>query len=351
MNDNINKNELFLNYIDKHKQKVYKKILENIPKSLPKRFDIMVKEYVNRQGKYARPSFILLWSELHGGNPTEAYLPAATMQCSEDWILMHDDFEDNNELRRGKKAAHILYGAPQALNAGDYLHIVNWKMVYIAMNQLNKIANEDVANGFFDKFYDILLTTAEGQFYDMTLTHEKDITKFTIDDYLKSIHAKSSYYSVYGPMQLGAILAEKEPKYVERIKKYGEPIGNAFQIKDDILDCLSTNEVLGKSVGNDIREGVKTPILFDFVQNANEKDLMQVKEIYSKERDKKTSQDIRFVLDMFKKYNSYRYAEDLIDKLGNEAKDHFEKETIHLPDSPIKEIARNAIDKMVKRKK
>ncbi|MDD4082005.1 MAG: polyprenyl synthetase family protein [Sphaerochaetaceae bacterium] len=349
--ENNESKELFLDYINKHRNQIHSKIIDYIPNGLPERFDSMVKEYVNRQGKYARPSFILLWAELHGRDPSTAYLPAAAMQCSEDWILMHDDFEDSNDLRRGKKAAHLLYGAPQALNAGDYLHIINWKMVYSAMDQLKVSSNETIANRFFEKFYDILLTTAEGQFYDMTLTHEKDITKFTIQDYLNSIHAKSAYYSVYGPMQLGAILAGKDEDYVKRIRTYGEPIGNAFQIKDDILDCLSTNEVLGKSVGNDIKEGVKTPILYDFVQNANEKDLAKVKEIYSKERNDKTSEDVKFVLEMFKKYDSYKCAENLIDELGKKARDSFEEETKQISEMKLKEIARNAIEKMVKRKK
>ncbi|MDD3159716.1 MAG: polyprenyl synthetase family protein [Candidatus ainarchaeum sp.] len=343
--------EPFMEYIAKHKQQIYQGIISNVPSQLPEKFGEMVKEYVNRQGKYARPALILLWCELFGGKITkDVEMAASAMQCSEDWVLMHDDLQDGNEVRRGKPAAHILYGGPHSINAGDYLHMVNWKIVFDTYQEIKKTKGEEIAKRYYDKFYNMLLTTSEGQYYDMTLTHSKDIMNFTIDDYFKSIYAKTAYYSVYGPMQMGAILAGADEKTVEGIKKYGIPIGNAFQIKDDLLDCLSTVEVLGKSVGNDIREGVKTPMLFSFVKEASKEDLEKVKAIYAKERENKTEEDVKFVLDMFKKYNSYKYAEDLVDKLGQEAKEAFETETKNI-NNEFKTIGENAIEKMIKRKK
>jgi geranylgeranyl diphosphate synthase type II len=351
-NSETHKRELFAEYIEKHRQSIYSKIIQSIPEKLPDDFNKMVKSYVERQGKYGRPSFIVLWCELHGGKPEDALPAAATMQCSEDWILMHDDFEDGNEVRRGKPAAHIQFGARQAINAADYLHMVNWKMAHEATAQLRKQKGNELGEAYFNKFYDMMLTTAEGQYFDMKLTHEiKQINNFSLEDYYKSIHAKTAYYSVYGPMQMGAIIAGKDKKYIEKIKSYGVPIGRAFQLKDDILDCTSTVEVLGKSVGNDVREGVKTPLLLNFVQKATPTDFAKVAQIYAKEREDKTEDEVKFVLEMFDKYDSVQYAEELVDKLAAEALANFEKETKEIPESEIKETARNAIEKMVKRKK
>jgi geranylgeranyl diphosphate synthase type II len=152
-------------------------------------------------------------------------------------------------------------------------------------------------------------------------------------------------------MQIGALIAGKNSAYIEGIKSYGVPIGRAFQIKDDILDCTSTPEVLGKSIGNDVREGVKTPLLLNFVKKASSNHLELVKKIYSKKREEKTEEEINTVLELFKKYGSVQYAEELVDKLAAEAITNFEKETKEIPESEIKETARNAIEKMVKRKK
>jgi geranylgeranyl pyrophosphate synthase len=341
----------FVEFWDNHKESIYKKILENLPNNLPEEFDTMVNEYVHRRGKYGRPTIILLWAKLHGANIEDALMPAATMQLSEDWILVHDDIEDSNEFRRGKPAAHMLYGIPQTINAADYLHILDWKMAFKTRKILEETLDKEIADLYLDRFFHMILKTSEGQYIDMKLTSSKDITNFTLEDYFKSIQAKAGYYSVYGPMMLGAIIAGKDKTYIEKIEKYGIAIGNAFQLKDDILDCTSTKEELGKTIGNDVLEGVKTPILLHTVKNASEEDLETLKTIYAKDRKDKTQKDIQIALNLFAKYDAYTYAKKLVDDLAQKAIDNFEEETKSLPENEVKQLARGAIKKMVVRKK
>ena len=337
---------MFKGYVDQHKEAIFNKICEYLPRKTPEEHYKMVRVYTDRKGKYVRPSLVLLWTELYGGKLEDAIIPAAAMQTSEDWILIHDDWEDSNELRRGEKAAHILYGDRFAINAGDALHMIMWKLVHDASEKLGKITS----TRFFNKFYDMLLVTAEGQYLDMHLTHDiKDITKFTLEDYYESISAKSGYYSVYGPMQLGAVIAGKDEKDVERIKQYGKIIGNAFQMKDDILDCTSTEEVLGKTIGVDVSEGVKTAILWHFVQNANPSDLEKVREIYMK--DEKTQKEVKVVLELFHEYGSIAYAESEVDRLAKKALEKFEEVSQDIPESNLKETARDAITELASRHK
>lgn len=305
----------------------------------------MVREYTERRGKYARPNLALLWCELYGGRAKDAFLSACAIQLVEDWVLIHDDWEDQNELRRGKPAAHILYGDVFAVNAGDTGHMIQWKIVHDASKA------PGTGELIYEKFYDIMLVIAEGQYYDLKLAAEKDITRFTLDDYWRSIHAKSAYYSVYGPMQLGMISAGAGGKAVERVKEYGVLIGNAFQIKDDILDCTSTPEVLGKSIGTDIYEGTKTAILWHFVQNAPDLELEKVKAIYAKDRKEKTQEEIISVIKFFEKTGSIKFAQDLADSMAKEALEKFEAQTKGIPESDIKETARDAILRMAARKK
>lgn len=199
------------------------------------------------------------------------------------------------------------------------------------------------------KFYDIITTTIEGQYLDLKLT-ERKITDFTLDDYWQSIHAKAAYYSVYGPMQLGAIAANQPEKVIDNIAVYGEKIGRAFQIKDDILDCISTEKKLGKTIGNDVLEGTKTAILWHCVQKAKPEDLEKIKTIYNKKRQEKTHGDIAFVLNLFQQTGSIAYTEKLVDELTKEALEEFEQQTKDLIETETKDTARNAIKSMAARK-
>lgn len=329
-----------------YKDKIYQTICSYIPNKEPKKHYEMVRDYVDRKGKYGRALLITLWTALYGGNIDKSILPSACLQTSEEWLLMHDDWEDKAAVRRGKPSAYVLYGEELAINAGDTLHMINWKIAEDAAENLG----ENLGKRFFDKFYNIMLVTAEGQYLDISLTKQKSIKNFKREDYFNSIHAKASYYSVYGPMQVGAIVGNAPESQIEKIKSYGLNLGNAFQIKDDILDIIGDEKVLGKSVRNDIKEGVKTLILWHFVQNANESDLQKVEKIYSKNPDEKTREELEFVADEFKQYGSVEYAEETASKLLEDSMKNFD-EIEKDKNNPYKEAARDVIQKQVKRSK
>ena len=336
----------FKSFVGLYKDQVYNKICEYLPSGEPVEHCKAVRVYVDRKGKYGRPGYLMLWNALYGGNPEDAILPAAAQQCSEDWILMHDDWMDGNTLRRGGPSAHLMFGDRYAINAGDHLHMSNWKMAKEAADLLGK----EKGNKYFNKFYDMMQFTARGQYKDISLVDSKDITKFTPEDYYDSIHGKTAYYTVYGPMQAGAIIAGQPDEVVEKIKEYGTPLGKAFQIKDDVLDCISTDEELGKSVGNDVREGVKTIILWHAVQNASSTDLKKLKDIYAKERPEKTETEVKWVLEKFKELGSTDYAAKEAEKFNADALKGFEKNAKNRPESQLKKIARDSIEFVTRRK-
>jgi len=337
----------FNDYVAQYKEKIYKKICEYIPDREPKEHYRWVREYTDRMGKYGRPGLIVLWCELYGGKPDDAIFPAAAMQASEDWILVHDDWQDGNNLRRGKPTLHKIAGDFFAVNAGDAMHMINWKIAHDALLALGPERGEE----FYNRFYQMLLVTAEGQYYDMRLTKiVKDIRKFTLEDYYQSISAKTPYYTVYGPMQFGAIVAGKgNDRELEKIKEYGYPLGVAFQMKDDILDCTADEKVFGKSIGTDVYEGVKTAILWHFVRNSKEEDIEKVEAVYAKERKDKTPEDVQMVINLFKQNGSIDFAKQKMEEFGNKAADMFEKNSKNIPEGEIKETARNAIKHMFKR--
>ncbi len=337
----------FKDFVAEHKESIYGKIREYMPVGEPRQFnEEMMRCYVDRKGQYRRPSYLLLWDLLYGGKLEDAMLPAAVQQMSEDYFLMHDDWMDSNPVRRGGPAAHVMYDPGYAVLAGDAVHMVLWKMAKDAYAALGG----ERGQGYFDKLYDMMLVTHQGQYLDLRLAKEvKDITKFTLDDYYASIHAKSAYYSVYGPMQCGAIIAGMGKDIVDRIPEYGTPCGKAFQIKDDILDCSSTVETLGKGIGTDVRAGTKTLILWHAVQNAKSNTLERLKTVYAKDGFEKSGEEISFVLDTFKELGSIDYAQKEADRLVEDAAAKFESLTHGIPESRTKAIARDSIGMTAKR--
>jgi geranylgeranyl pyrophosphate synthase len=338
----------FKAFVAEHKDKVYSKILEYMSVEAPPDFAEMMRCYVERKGQYRRPTYTILWNLLYGGKNEDSLLPAAAQQLSEDYFLMHDDWMDDNNTRRGLPAAHKMYGPEYAIDAGDALQTILWRVAADARDSLGQKRGKR----YFDKFQDIMLVTHIGQYLDLKLTREtNDITKFTPEDYFNSIHAKSAYYSVYGPMQVGAIIAGASDSDLEGIKSYGTLAGLAFQIKDDMLDCTSTEATLGKTIGNDVKEGTKTIILWHAVHNADQPTVNRLKEIYAKQRHSKTKADIGFVIGKFDELGSIDFAGMEAQRLMDEAMGIFEKETKGIKESRIKAIARASISHTAKRSK
>ncbi|MGC8495778.1 MAG: polyprenyl synthetase family protein [Candidatus Micrarchaeia archaeon] len=336
----------FKEFIALYKEHIYNLLISYFPKSGHEAFNNMARVYTDRKGQYRRPSYIILWDMLYGGNPEEALLPAAAQQATEDYYLMHDDWMDGNTVRRNGPAAHVLYGERYAITAGSMVHAISWKMARDAANMLGPKRGD----AYFNKFYDMMIVTHQGQYLDVRLTREvKDVTKFTRDDYFQSIHAKSAYYSVYGPMQAGAIIAGADESIVSSIKDYGIPAGNAFQIKDDILDCIADQNTLGKSIGNDVRDGVKTIILWHAVQNANTEQLERLKRIYAKDREQKTEEEVSWVLNLFNETGAIKKAQEEADELVNQAIETFKHATSSIHDSNLKRIAMDSIGYAAKR--
>jgi len=198
-----------------------------VPTKYQKETDLYWKinrEYPERGGKYLRPTLVLLIAEALGAKVNRAVKTAAAMQLSQDWVLIHDDIEDNSDERRGKPTLHKIYGPELAINAGDSLHMIMWKMIN---DTDNKLVSEE--------FYRMLLRTALGQGVEQIWTNEGGKT---IDDdkYFFIADGKSGYYSITGPMRLGAIVAGATDEEIEKITRFGLYLGRCFQLVDDILD-------------------------------------------------------------------------------------------------------------------
>ena len=338
----------FREYVAKHKQRIYSKITEYLPLKEPIQHYTIAREYSDRQGGYRRPGLLMLTGQLFGAKLDDLVLPSAAMQASEDWILIHDDIEDNSELRRGMPALHRIYGTELAINAGDAVHIAMWKMI---KDHIVKVGMEK-GMPLFDKFYDMLELTVEGQFIETNFIYNvRAIGEGSENLYLRIAASKTCYYSLYGPMQLGAIVAGKKGETLNVLKQIGSPAGVAFQIVDDILDMTADEKVFGKKRYGDLYEGKLTLIILDTYKKANSSEKKKIDAIYKKRREQKTAEEITFLVDMINKYNGIEYARERAEHYASLAQKAAKQYGSKIPNNEYKEILLSAIEEMYKREK
>ena len=232
--------------------KTLETIFEKSSIELENSFIEMLKYPLDAGGKRLRPILTCLACELFGGDYKKAIIPAVALEIIHTYSLVHDDLPamDNDDLRRGKPTTHVKYGEANAILVGDGL-------LTHAFQLLSKANAKDstLRELLFELSYAAGINgMVMGQFIDLYY-EEKEINF----DMLKILHAKKTGAMIRGAIRLGAIASENiQGKDIESITKYGEAIGLAFQIQDDILDVISDNETLGKTVGKDEKEGKLT---------------------------------------------------------------------------------------------
>ncbi|MFC1625949.1 polyprenyl synthetase family protein [Patescibacteria group bacterium] len=199
----------------------------------------IVKDYPIRQGKYLRPTLVLLTAEAMGAKTQKAIKTAAAMQLSEEWLLIHDDIQDDSEERRGKKTLHKLHGVELAINAGDTLSTIMWKVLM----DNHTILEPQKTLKIMDEFYNTLLRTEHGQAVEVVWT--KKGKKIKDDDWFFIADGKTSYYSMALPLRLGALIAKANKQQINKLTKFGLHLGRCFQLVDDILD-IEQDKLEGK---------------------------------------------------------------------------------------------------------
>lgn len=197
-------------------------------------------------GKRLRPIMVMAACEMFGGNIKNAEPFAAAIEMIHTYSLIHDDLPamDNDDYRRGRLTSHKKFGEDIAILAGDgLLHHAMETManVCVKQNSIESVkAMQAISHGA--GVYGML----SGQVVDVC-SEGKEIDGET----LNFIHKNKTAAMIEGALKAGACIAGTTDENIEIIGKVGEKIGIAFQIQDDILDVISTTEVLGKPVGSD----------------------------------------------------------------------------------------------------
>jgi geranylgeranyl diphosphate synthase type II len=304
----------------------------------------MSSTYPRRKGKYFRPSMVMLTGEAMGVHPKHLVNTASAMQLSEEWILIHDDFEDDSAQRRGEPSLHNLYSKELSVNAGDALHVLMWTI--LQKNQ--KIIGADKTFQIMAEFTNILNRTVLGQTIEIKWTQENK-QDLTDDDILLILESKTGYYTVAGPMRLGAIIAGATQDQLDKIYNFGKLTGYCFQIKDDLLDLTSDFQGLKKQTGNDIFEGKRTIMLAHLLRLIKGDDQIKLLDILSRDRYHKTQTEVDWVIQKMGEYGSLDYANQLMHQFASQAQDYFTANLGFLSHSPARDYIEYLPDFLVNR--
>jgi len=193
-------------------------------------------------GKRIRPALLLLAAKLFGYRGRGAVRLGAVVEIIHTATLVHDDIIDEAKTRRGRPAANTQWGNARCVLAGDWLYM-----------QAFKIAVQERNFRILDTLIELTQQMVEGELLQI----EKLGKLITLQEHFDLIYRKTAcLFSVC--MRLGAILGGATPEQEEALGRYGHNLGMAFQIVDDVLDLTASEQVLGKPVASDLREGKVT---------------------------------------------------------------------------------------------
>ena len=199
-------------------------------------------------GKRLRPILTLEACKLVGGNEKDAIPFAAAIEMIHTYSLIHDDLPalDNDDLRRGRKTNHKVYGEAMAILAGDGL------LNYAYEIMLKESIRKDYSNKYLKAINEIAKASGiYGMIGGQVVDIESEGKSISMDK-LDFIHMNKTAAIIIGCMRAGAIIGGASEIQLENITKYAKNIGLSFQIVDDILDVVGDEARLGKKVGSDI---------------------------------------------------------------------------------------------------
>lgn len=210
----------------------------------------------------------------------EVLKASAAYEIFQTAILAHDDIIDKSPLRRGKPSLYRKlggdhYGISQAMILSDIGFFLSVKLI----NETS--FSDNIRSKALQSFTNSFLKTCLGELLDVELSNLKNISSDK-DVYIIS-SLKTAHYTITGPLELGVILAGVEDKELfKNIFKFGEDIGIAFQIQDDILGVFGSEDKVGKSIVSDVEEGKNTLLIINALKNSNPEQKQALKKFYGK---------------------------------------------------------------------
>ncbi len=221
---------------------------------------------LSQSGKRVRPVLALMVYNMYNDNVADALYPAVAMETYHNHTLVHDDVMDCADIRRGQPTVCAKWGDTKAILSGDTMLLLAYEFMShvaddklrVAMKLLTETAKE----------------VCDGQQYDIEFETRSEVCE---QEYIEMIRLKTSVL-IAACMKLGGMLAGASEDDLKNLYAYGETMGLAFQLQDDLLDVYGDVTVFGKKIGGDIRCNKKTFLLIKAMELANDEQRMQMHE-------------------------------------------------------------------------
>lgn len=275
--------------------------------------DRIMRYIVKRKGKQLRPLFVLLSAKLCGSINDSAYRAASLVEILHTATLVHDDVVDDSSERRGFFSTYALWKTKASVLIGDYL---------LAKGLLLTLDHQDYK--LLHILSEAVKKISEGELLQLEKARNLNLQE---DVYYEIIRNKTASL-LASACAAGAWATSQNEEFTNRLRKFGELTGMAFQIKDDLFDY--TSEDIGKPTGNDIKESKLTlPLIYTLnkVDRATRKRI-----IYIVKNQKENKDQLNWVIGEVTKAGGIEYS---IQKM-NAFKEEAIKELHHFPDSPIR---------------
>ncbi|MCB2219719.1 MAG: polyprenyl synthetase family protein [Bacteroidetes bacterium] len=252
-------------------------------------------------GKRLRPALCLLACDMFSNASDRALEPAIGIEIFHNFTLLHDDIMDEAPIRRGKETVHKKWNANTAILSGDTMMALSYEYIMKAP--------ENIRFEVFEIFNQTAIEVCEGQQYDMDFESSHDVT---LDQYIEMIRLKTAVL-LAGSLKIGALIGGSDGSSADILYKFGEQIGIAFQLKDDLLDAYSDADKFGKATGGDIVTNKKTFLYLKALTIAGQEDRKQLLSLYQSDK-MDPNEKVMLVKTIFDKYDIQQHTENEIDR-------------------------------------
>ena len=338
-------------FLETHIPLIEKELFSFLPVQEPEAFMYgPMRDYPERGGKRSRPALVLLSCATFGGDVNKALRTAAAFEMFQSFALLHDDIEDDSEMRRGKPCGHRLHGVPLSINVGDALYA----KVYEVLAANRHVLDGEMTLALIEEMIRGSRETFEGQAYDVGWIRERVVP--SEDEFMTMLRKKTGWYTGRGPCKAGAMIAGASEQQQQAIGDFGEAMAIAFQIRDDLLNLMTpegdaatapgiTSGAYGKERGGDIAEGKRTLIIIDLLRKCAAAERTEVLGVLHAHRDATTPQQIERVIALASDHGAIAFAEEESRKRSDDAVRLLEA----LPDVPQRQLLGEMLEFFVHR--
>jgi geranylgeranyl diphosphate synthase, type II len=292
----------------------------------------LLAEYPGRGGKMMRPCICIATARAFGASLEEALCSAIAIELMHNALLIHDDIEDESEIRRGEPTLHLQHGIPLAINAGDGLFLLSLRPLLDNVQHVGSQLSLEILRETERMAWE----TAEGQAMELGWRRDNSIN-LSDGDYLVMVLKKTCWLGVIYPARVGAMIGSRRKASLEQFIRFGFFLGSAFQIQDDLLNFVADDRY-GKELNGDIFEGKRTLMLLHCLRQCNRGERKRLARLLTLPRRERQLQEIKWVRGLMESYDSVNYAHSVAHALAGAALHEYTSIYGHLPDSRDKEF-------------